>query len=128
MKIKINVTKDVLERSKMCGFVPGLITENCMLAIALKDLFPYSVVVVTTVNLLGGFGADYDQIKLPKNAIKHREIFDCLQPNGRANMSPFSFEIEVPEYVIEKIGLSQIYKVLSESPTLELVMNKEEVF
>src|SRR6187551_317344 len=120
MNIKVNVTKDVLERSKMCGFVPGMmITESCMLALALQDLFPNACVAVRTAYLLGGFNMCQDMAYLPSIAILNRSRFDSIQPHERVLMTPFSFEIEVPKYVISKIGISQIYKVLSESSTLE---------
>ena len=123
MKILIKVTRDVLERSKMCGFTTGLITENCMLALAFRDLFSDACVYIDEVYLLGGIGwSAKDRIILPQIAVKNRDQFDSIQPHQRVLMSPFSFEIEVPEYVISKIGIGEIYRVLSESKTLELVM------
>lgn len=37
MKLKIKVTKDILERSKMCSTMIG---ENCAIALAVRDIFP----------------------------------------------------------------------------------------
>jgi hypothetical protein len=126
MKIKINVTRDVLERSKMCGLIPGKerFVTNCMLAVAFKDLFPESFVVARHANLLGmcGMMTAPDCVILPNIAAHNRCLFDGKTPEERVLMSPFSFEIEVPEYVIERIGISTIYKVLSESSTMEMVM------
>lgn len=125
MKVRVNITPDVLERSKMCGLDGKRIIESCMLQVAFSDLFPECVVLVSSVNLLGRASLGKpsgDEVILPEIAISNRRRFDSLQPHLRVLMTPFSFEIEVPEYVIERIGLSQIYKVLSESSTLEMVM------
>lgn len=125
MKVRVNITHNVLERAKMCGFDGNKITENCMLQVAFRDLFPECRVIVASVNLLGESSFNKpcrDEVILPEIAISNRRRFDSLQPHQRLLMTPFSFEIEVPEYVISRIGISTIYKVLSESSTLEMVM------
>ena len=126
MKITVKVTKDVLERSRMCssGYK---IAENCAISLAVRDLFPLALTHNLHCNLLGQHTSMApDTIMLSDEVIWFIRRFDHSTPKERVLMSPFSFEIEVPEYVIEKIGLSQIYKVLSESKSLEMVMHKEE--
>lgn len=126
MTILVKVTPEVLKRPMFCGFDGRPIILSCMLTEAFRDLFTNCHVVVDTANLLGEVSGSGDEITLPDLAIDKRRVFDSLGPNARLLMSPFSFEIEVPEYVISKIGLGEIYRVLSESKSLELVMPKEE--
>lgn len=119
MRILVKVTKDVLERSKMCGIekMQLCVPTNCAIAVALRDIFPYATIRRTYANLIDG---DYrTNVMLPDCAVSFIDDFDSLTPQDRVNMQPFSFELEVPEYVIEKIGIGEIMKVLSESKTLE---------
>jgi hypothetical protein len=75
------------------------------------------------------FFGDFNQsVILPQIAKEFISEFDESMPDERVLMQPFSFEIEVPEYVISKIGISAIYKTLSESSTLSLVMDEKEEF
>lgn len=125
MKVKVNVTPDVLERSKMCGVYKRYKGDSCGVAIAIIDLFPSAQTGKNCIFLLsdGPYTEDdLSKTSLPWEAQQFITKFDSLQPEERVLMSPFSFEIEVPEYVIDKIGISNIYKVLSESRTLEMVM------
>lgn len=119
MKVKVNVTKEILSDSSECNFSPE---RNCMIAVAIIELFPDANVWNERANLLG-YHSDckFDRCLLPHIAIESIRIFDTSSPEQRLSITPFSFEIEVPEYVIEKIGLNQIYKVLSESKSLEHV-------
>ena len=55
-------------------------------------------------------------------AAKFVAQFDGSTPEERVLLPEFSFEIDVPSEVIEKIGIGEVYRVLSESKTLELVM------
>jgi len=130
MRVKVNVTKDVLERSKMCGIKKKYKSDSCAIALAFIDLFETARVGhFETWLITYPEKKEFDSLSkvcLPKSAINFIRKFDMLSPSERVLMTPFSFEIEVPEYVISKIGISQIYKTLSESRTLELVMNKEE--
>lgn len=117
MRILVKVTKDVLERSKMCDKYPHY---NCAISVALRDLFLYKASFGRII-----INFHYDKLSstpLPQSATNFIDMFDKSTPEQRVNMTPFSFELEVPEYVIEKIGISTIYKVLSESSTLQMVM------
>src|SRR6478752_4345288 len=122
MKILIKVTKEVLERSKGCK-ADHTATTNCAIALAVRDLFPTAQVECDSIELIAD--AEYSNAdnycSLPQEAQDFIDQFDEADPFTRENMDPFSFEIEVPEFVIQQIGLSQIYKVLSESKTLEHV-------
>lgn len=129
MRIKVNVTTDVLERSKMCGIIKEYKSDSCAIALAFIDLFEnarvgcYEVWLITYPD--AGKFDHRSCVNLPQSAVSFIQRFDLLTPEERVKMQPFSFEIEVPDYVISKIGLGEIYRVLSESKSLELVMHKE---
>lgn len=123
MKILIKVTKEILERSKMCGHKQGdheWIGSKCAIALAVRDMFPRAYVFTTAV-AFNGYGTS-PEVSLPSEAVEFIINFDCAVPADRPNLPEFSFEIDVPSEVIEKIGLQEVYKILSESRTLELVM------
>jgi hypothetical protein len=125
MRVLIKITKEVLERSKMCGIEKKYIGDSCAVAVAIIDLFPSAQIGKTFAFLMsdGVYRVDgLSKIYLPVSAAEFIFAFDNLNPEERVLMYPFSFEIEVPEYVIERIGISTIYKVLSESSTMEMVM------
>jgi hypothetical protein len=134
MKIKIKVTKQVLADSMFCTW--GVIS-NCMIARAVREIFPDAVV---------GSQTDYPEhpewvilpfgvhtivkgiqrpklffIELPHSAIEAIGHFDKATPDERINLPEFSFEVELSNDVINAINIGQAYKVLSESKTLELV-------
>jgi len=113
MKILIKVTKEVLKRSMFCSGTS--INENCAIALAVRDLFPRATVGASFINSLA------EQIELPDSAIRFIYKFDSKTPDQRLQMHPLSFEVDVPDSVINEVGISEAYRILSESKTLELV-------
>jgi hypothetical protein len=130
MKILIKVTKDVLRRSILCGtsldFCPNGAGENCAIALAIRDLFPSYY--VGTYQIYRTHKTEYEDTicQLPAEASEFIKAFDKLSddPNKRLSLPEFSFEIDVPMSEIERIGISEAYRILSESKTLELVLPK----
>lgn len=120
MKLKINITKEVLKKSMWCGTGEMewcFITKSCAIALAICNVFPNASVIPGKINLIGtGIS-----IKLPNEATKFIETFDSLRntPEERLNLPEFSFEIEVPESVIDQINIDDI----KNSNTLELCEN-----
>lgn len=152
MKIKINITKEVLERSKYCGTKRGIDSfvekhnikwkdlkyyptpTNCAIAFAIRDVFPNSSTTQSVIfifdkpeiiNKEGKSSYDDDDfieyILLPSKAIEFIEKFDKYKPSQRVNMKPFSFEIIVPDNIINSIGINEINALLKESKYLETV-------
>lgn len=141
MKILIKVTKDVLKRSMMCGEADcDDIGRNCAIALAVCQLLPNSTVDVHAlmekramprhyfINIYRThcvFNEDFIcAIPLPAEAEKFIDRFDVLSPIDRLVMEPISFEVDIPNEVIDLITISEAYRILSESKTLELVMPK----
>lgn len=129
MKILIKVTKDVLRRSSACI---GEANQNCAIALAVRLLAPKAEIYVSHINWLGVDCSDqpceWDQIssfsKLPAEAIRFISTFDSSSIEQRIAMSELYFEVDLPSEVIDQIGISEAYRILSESKTLELVMPK----
>lgn len=127
MRLLIKITKDVLEESKYCpGLIAGaftpasIIQTNCAVAKAIRRLLPDARV---TSDLLYPLGESdpITCIELPNEAKKFIKSFDSLNAANRVKMNPIQFEIVLPNTVIDQIGISSAYKILSESKTLELV-------
>lgn len=112
MKILIKVTKEILERSKGCQRQ----SDSCAISQAVREIFPAALVISGVINT----GFNY-AIELPEAATCWYIVFDRSTNQQIEAMPEFSFEIDVPNEVIEKIGLGEVYKILSESKTLELV-------
>lgn len=131
MIIKVKVTKDILERSKLCG--TDMCTHprrnegkgsTCAVALAVCELIPDAYVTTTEIYKNGNVYNDDNIISsLPPEVTKYIGRFDLLSPTPfvRPFMGEIEFEIDLPDWFINEIGISQAYKVLSESKTLELV-------
>lgn len=118
MKLTIKITKEVLEKTKMCGKSSGLelIAENCAIAYAIRRLFPKATV--------GPWNLFFDlatKTPLPLVAQSFIETFDYSSIEERLLLPEFSFDIEVPDSVIESIGIEQAKEIISKSSTLELI-------
>lgn len=143
MKILVKVTKDILERSRFCATTDLLnnkVGQNCAIGLAIFDLFGNNSWVSENAILFFINGIKFTQVKsmfsnmdysildkedyqftLPEEVTEFIKRFDSSTPDERLNMKLISFEIDVPNEVIDQIGIGQAYKVLSESKTLELV-------
>ena len=122
MKLKIKITQDILGRSMMCGAMVGKPNgENCAIALAVRDIFPVAHV---GINHIWIDGADSKRlIPLPESATRFIFQFDLLKTNvtQRLKLPEFEFEIEVPEQIIEQIGIQEALDIIENSNTLELV-------
>lgn len=110
MKIMIHVTKDIIARSRFCTLHNA--STNCAISFAIAELFPDARTRYFGVHVLG------DYVKLPEKAQKFILDFDKRSPDDRLSMDPIQFEINVPDFIIDEIGIGQVYKILSESKTL----------
>lgn len=136
MKLKINVTKEVLRKSmwcktdKMVPLYPGHkgSTTNCAITYALHEVFPC---VITTHQSVWFYGTLEDISKdvsigravLPSIATNFIDKFDSLvhRPEKRLELPEISFEIDVHESVIDSIGINEVKELISKSKTLEIV-------
>lgn len=119
-KLKITVTKEILKRSKYCGVKgKGLddLASNCAIALAVRDVFPQAIVGVDRIC----FGLAEQMSILPKIAQNFINQFDRYGPDARPLIKPISFEIEIPDSVINQINIDELKPLLTNHPTLELV-------
>lgn len=123
MKLKIKITKQILEESKMCGvsnFI-GRVGEHCAIALAVREIFPKAVVGRREINPFGFSKGIPTIIDLPDEATYFIDRFDRSTVEKRVALPEFEFEINIPEKVIESISLPEIEKIISNSETLELI-------
>lgn len=137
MKLQINITKEILKESMYCGNENAKESkqgQNCAIGKAIYNLFGENSWVMTLEilinkrpptfsghNLCFGWVVSSYAIELPEIATNFIKRFDMANPDTRLNMTPFSFIIDVPDEVIEMISLDEVYKILKDSTTMQLV-------
>lgn len=117
-KLKISVTKEILEKSKMCGensFIKGF---SCAVALAVQDIFPEAYV---GHNIIKPFIESDFTIPVPDKMYLFIIKFDGTAPDKRVDLSEETFEIQVPDNILEQINIDEIRHLLINHPTLELV-------
>lgn len=113
MKIKIKVTKEILKRSVQCD---GM---KCAFALAVREFFPNAIVGLWELFPFGEHTTNEEQVLLPRSMQDFISVHDSIADKTVLNES--TFELDLPQSVIDRIGISEVYKILSESKTLELV-------
>lgn len=122
-KLKIKVTKEILRKSMMCGTdgnTDGL-TQNCAIALAVREIFPRAMVNKMKIYLDSNF--DAPTIQLSWRAWEFVLNFDSLArtPHLRLEMAELEFEVDLPQAVIDAVNISELEETLKTSETLELV-------
>jgi hypothetical protein len=121
-KLKIKVTKDILEKSKFCTSLHGY---NCAIALAIRDIFPKAWVehedILPYNDKLFDDKLFDKRIPLPFSAQMFIKRFDMLPPEQRSQMKEFEFEINVPNWAINEINIDELKPLLENHPTLELM-------
>jgi len=118
VKLRINVTKEVLFNARHC--TTKRTGENCAIALAVRDIFPNAWVSGSDINPTG-IAYYPDRIQLPKSVQTFIEDFDRATSATRIGMSEISFEIEIPDAVLETINIDELKPLLVNHPTLQLV-------
>lgn len=120
-KLQINVTKEILMNSRNCPNAswasPMVLSTNCVVALAVRDIFPKAAVMSTK------FYPDYSgdiEISLPEEATKFIDEFDSSDPIQRESLEPISFEVDIPDTVIDSIDIEEVILSLENHPTLKL--------
>ena len=140
MKIEINCSQELLEKSKYCGTLLGSceISGNCWIALAVQEVFPNSTVGSSCVSLW--FKKLPDKIRLyldlpqlAQNQIRNFDAcsFGSSNPEVAAvkrlkNLQPFTFEIELTEeqvgVLLENISLPDLTECFAKSRHLTLTV------
>jgi hypothetical protein len=127
--IRVNITKDVLRDSMFCISEFG---QTCAIATVIIEIFgnmayvgkDYIYIVRDGDHSQSQFGIISDcYIDLPPVAKNFILDFDALKndPEARLNMPEISFEISIPDEVIELIDINEVHRVLAESKTMSLI-------
>ena len=129
-KLKIRVTKEILDRSKYCGSS----IDNCAIAQAVRLIFPDACVSHqyifpfsipcsgTTAEIVAKLGVE-NIIKLPEEAYCFICDFDRNSVEDRPRMRELEFEVEISDQIIEKINIEELKPLLENHPTLQLIEN-----
>lgn len=122
--LTITVTKDILERSKNCLVSSEIVVENCAIALAVRGVFPKARVYVHTLAFFG----DEIQWLTPYNSVTHSQdmrdyirLFDASDRTDISNLPQYSFDIEIPDKVLESINIEELKPLLENHPNLKLV-------
>jgi len=137
MQLTVNITQEILEKSKMCGIGEeknsGMIGQNCAIGCAIVDLFGLrswvgcSHIIIYEGDIdpsTSSFGEIVGSIPLPIEAFEFIEKFDRSSPTDRVNIKPFNFNIEVPDDLLETLvplNMDEIRNLISNSKSLSLV-------
>lgn len=121
MKIRIRVTKQIYEASMFCPVKSEATTTNCAIALAVREIAPKASVNYNAIFWNGKENIEEPYSNLESHIWNYILAFDQTKPKDRPNLPEFSFEVEFPDSMVEQIGIGQVYKILSESKTLQHV-------
>jgi hypothetical protein len=121
---KINVTKEILNKSKFCGMNESKsIGDNCAIAVSIQHLFPNAFVTGNHIYPFGVYEKALEDLKirLPKIAQDFIKIFDSLSaiPKVRVLLPEFEFEIEISDEIISKINIDVATAIVENVPLFE---------
>jgi hypothetical protein len=118
-KIRIKITKEILYKSRFCGFLDQKeIFTNCAISVAVRDIWPNAQVMMDSIIFDPQINA---YAKLPLETTFYLTMFDCASVFERNNLPEHEFEIEVPDTVINSINIDEIKKLLENHPNLSIV-------
>lgn len=142
MKLLIKVTKDIIEKSSGCPVLrtyssddkKSYSKQNCMVSLAVREIFPHAL-TTTYFELDGLVGAiypfgdekdDITSIDIPHKVVQIINRFDTMSSYRRLReIDPFEFVVDLPDAVIDKIGLAEVDRILSTSTSLSKVLQYE---
>lgn len=130
-KLKITVTKEILEKSKFCGESSigdkgtyESLSSNCAIALAIRDVFPKAIVETKYIYVDAVSYKKFPMpgdIKLPEEATDFIYDFDLIDPEGRVELPELTFEIEIPDQIIATINIDELKPLLENHPTLAIL-------
>lgn len=116
--LTINVTKEILEKTKLCRVHVNSVGKNCAIAHAVRKIFPKAYVESEEIYPFGG--NNLMAMRMPTKARNFVEKFDNNNAKQRVKMKPLSFDIKIPDEVIDKLSIDELKHQLINHPTLEL--------
>ena len=135
MKLKIKIDQDILAKSAHCpssgNAQKAMVGQKCAIACAIVNLFGKRSWVAGTRIFIFPEQPIFDQhgdlesknvdyvIDLPEKAQDFINVFDTADPEERMQMEELEFSINVPEKLIDEIGIDQVSEILSTSRYME---------
>lgn len=103
MKLKLKITKEILEKSSLCGAANGggLLTENCAFAIAFRDIIPNTIVTKCVTYFQSKHNNTIGAVVHSNKQERFIDLFDLSEPVNRLLIPEQEFEVEIPDEVIE---------------------------
>lgn len=120
MKVLVKITEEIIQKSLFCGTsLCADPSRGCAIALAIREILPNAR--VGSDGIFADGGAFGPIVGLPLKAIRFIHVFDSLRstPHLRLDMELIEFDINIPDKIISEIGISEVYKILSESKTLQ---------
>lgn len=128
-KLKITVTQEILDSPHTCKKN----TRHCAISLAVRDIFPEARVglyyiapfvsdeVAMSIPGLSVIRLDYELNEGMNFPLGDRMSSYIVDFDHGLPMKPASFDLEIPDWVIEKINIDEIKQILVDHPTLELI-------
>lgn len=120
VKLRITVTKEMILTGECRS------PNQCAIAKAIKFIFPDAIVLplVGIFTSAEKYRSRYPIacIKLPDIAAQFIVGFDnCYDSGDKSTLDPISFEIEIPEEIVDSTNIDELKPLLQNYPTLELI-------
>lgn len=136
VKMTIHITKEILNKSANCDSLDMCVGSNCAFALAVKDLFPFAHVGGMAMHKeyaiypfyferRAGIYKSLQVIRISQEMYKFIARFDAMRDYERKELPEQDFEIEIPDEVISYLDIQDVYKILEESKTLDIISIKE---
>lgn len=105
--LTIHITKEVLRQSSKCSKKK---TTNCAIAVAVRHIWPTAIICGANDNWFYKHNRNLT-FGVHGEALGFTGEFDMASPEERIAMKPFSFDIEVPDEVLETINIDEVLKL-----------------
>lgn len=132
--LTIHCTKEHLKKASKCNSLAAGVSENCWIAVAVREIFPGCNVgrtcIVNESRVFNEIDIRAWSIELPEIATKNIDKFDATNPSSKERMTlePFSFTVDIPQETLDIImqcnglkSMAEMNEIIFRTPHLELV-------
>ena len=125
MELKVKITKDILQRSMMCGNDVNPTVTNCAVVLAVREIFPNAIIDQSDYAPFPTYGvAFYKKNKrFEHDGIDFIIEFDRLKktPHKRLNLPETTVTLQLTDEIINAIEIDNWKEVIETSDVLDLV-------
>ncbi len=118
VKIKIKITKDIVLSAHPCK------AAECAFALAVRDIFPDARVKRFSIypfSYMRSVEAMSMCFPISAEMTKFIDWFDTSTQKEKEKFTEREFELEIPDWVIERINIDEVKTLLQDHPILMLV-------